>query len=876
MVFQARWRELKKAGWTSKLPTGLSVNFTYLKPGKAIKDVKGEDAFVGEEALMKYLDKIDLNALRAKKQARRDGSANAARRRNAAKAASIAIPDTAESSRVHTPAGRLLDHSPDNSLTRQTQASPPVSILGPESTPRPSVPQTPEALQPVSPHDTTYSPGSNGDHFDSSIEDVNHVAANDDPREFALLESDAENDDGDDKDQPGDTTDDGEVQLPVSPEMRFDDRLLSSLGGMESVASGIVPGNFLKEMGVNGWSELASHTPYDYLQEPYQPRSAGSMQEDYPHLYSGHSGPTSRALAAASTPSRALFYFFQPQLWEDIAAESTDYFLASIDERVEGQHAKQVARERKHREYKAKSREAIRKDVLKAPPIEARELCVFIGLLVARSIVPNKEKLANHWKTREEGAIPHGCFDRFTTHDGFMHISRNLHFSPNDDPAAKEDRAWKLRSVIDALHERFAAGFTPPAIIAFDEAMLSSHSTFNRLRVYIKDKSHKWGTKLIMLCCSTTACCIRILRKKERAGQTSSTDLNSGPAAVARNLQQVFGPTAPPTGQMRLVVMDRFYSSVPLSMQLLIMLIPKKKKGDKKKPPKIPKNRPKNIDRGTFIVAESLHVPAMRVLRWWDTRAVHLLCTGGSVQPGLVVRRDVMSGEQHEVACPRVVKDYQTYMGGVDVHDQLRLQRYLLQLCIMYKKYYKGLFLGLVDLAIINAYIVFNAARAASGHPKMSHELRLELCQLRDKDWEILSTNASFQPTPSKEPNARSAHRAGHKPLLNNEWRPGNNNQGRKRRTRVCKVCSLLKDTSSARGGDSSTYCSTCTLQTMSKKSMARRVFLCEKKRHTMKGELRSCFDIWHKCWSNGALAPAPQQGGRDRSVLGLRRGTKV
>ncbi|KAK1930143.1 hypothetical protein P3T76_014376 [Phytophthora citrophthora] len=103
------------------------------------------------------------------------------------------------------------------------------------------------------------------------------------------------------------------------------------------------------------------------------------------------------------------------------------------------------------------------------------------------------------------------------------------------------------------------------------------------------------------------------------------------------------------------------------------------------------------------------------------------------------------------------------------------------------------------------------------------------------------------------------------RPLLNGEWRPGNN-QGQKRRTRVCKVCYLRKDTSSARGGDSSTYCSTCTLQPLSKKSMARRVFLCEKKRHTMKGELRSCFDIWHKCWSNGALAPAPQQGGK-RSI---------
>ncbi|KAK1930145.1 hypothetical protein P3T76_014378 [Phytophthora citrophthora] len=219
---------------------------------------------------------------------------------------------------------------------------------------------------------------------------------------------------------------------------------------MESIASGIVPGNFLKEMGVNGWSELALHTPYDYLQEPFHPRSAGSVQEDYPHLYSGHSGSV-------------LFYYLQPQLWEDITAESTDYFLASIDERVEGPHAKQVARESKHREYKAKSREAIREDVLKAPPIESRELCVFIGLVIARSIVPFKEKLANHWKTREEGAIPRGCFGRFMTRDRLMYISRNLHFSPNDDPAAKKERAWKARPVIDALQERFAAVFTPTA-----------------------------------------------------------------------------------------------------------------------------------------------------------------------------------------------------------------------------------------------------------------------------------------------------------------------------------------------------------------------------------------------------------------------------
>lgn len=47
-----------------------------------------------------------------------------------------------------------------------------------------------------------------------------------------------------------------------------------------------------------------------------------------------------------------------------------------------------------------------------------------------------------------------------------------------------------------------------------------------------------------------------------------------------------------------------------------------------------------------------------------------------------IARRDKLSGEQREVACPRVVKDYQTFIGGVDVHDQLRLQRYVSISCM--------------------------------------------------------------------------------------------------------------------------------------------------------------------------------------------------
>lgn len=342
------------------------------------------------------------------------------------------------------------------------------------------------------------------------LADANLVEASDDPRVFVTFDSDAENDDGDDESE--DHLEDisgADIQLPGPPQLRFDGDLVSAVGGMANIASGSLSDTFLKMMADTGWSDVATTTPYEYLQQPYEPRPATAMYDDYPNLYKGASGPTDKAIRAAATPSGAFFYFMQPDLWESIAEETNTYFREHIDERVDGLHAKQVVRERKNTGYKSKSKEKLRNELESSADITPRELCVFLGLLIARSIVPNKEKLAHHWRTTDEGAIPRGCFGFFMARNRFMHLSRNLHFSRNGDERAATDRAWKLRPVIDALQNRFAAGYTPPSIMAFDEAMLPSRSTFNRMRVYMKDKPHKWGTKLFMLCCSTTAYCIR-------------------------------------------------------------------------------------------------------------------------------------------------------------------------------------------------------------------------------------------------------------------------------------------------------------------------------------------------------------------------------
>lgn len=103
-------------------------------------------------------------------------------------------------------------------------------------------------------------------------------------------------------------------------------------------------------------------------------------------------------------------------------------------------------------------------------------------------------------------------------------------------------------------------------------------------------------------------------------------------------------------------------------------------------------------------MARLLDVPSMAALSWVDTKSVHILSTGAALCEVSVARR-TRGGAVSSVRCPRVVADYHHMMCGVDRHDQFRLQIYSLQTSFRFQQCYKGLFLGLLDLAMVSAYV---------------------------------------------------------------------------------------------------------------------------------------------------------------------------
>jgi hypothetical protein len=214
------------------------------------------------------------------------------------------------------------------------------------------------------------------------------------------------------------------------------------------------------------------------------------------------SGPSLEVLELADSPLDLFLYFMPRKLWRKIARESNRYRDQNLVVRVDKMYENQKM-------PRKKTKDELMERESKVPDVQPHEILRCIGLLLARMLNPHRHHLYDHWATTSTGAVPAGTFGRFMPRNRFAFVMSNLHFTNNGDTRAAKDRAWKVRSVIDALQHTFRRGYRNPSVIAFDEAMIPTTNKFNPTHQYLKNKPHKWGTKLFMTCCASTAYCLR-------------------------------------------------------------------------------------------------------------------------------------------------------------------------------------------------------------------------------------------------------------------------------------------------------------------------------------------------------------------------------
>ncbi|KAE9175133.1 hypothetical protein PF004_g26476 [Phytophthora fragariae] len=431
----------------------------------------------------------------------------------------------------------------------------------------------------------------------------------------------------------------------------------------------------------------------------YDPAKFGP-DPTYADLYSGDYGPSNSVMPVADDQLALLFYFMPPKLWIQVAAESNCYHKQSISLRL-----RSIRSQQRRNGGEVEELGEIRRRLSEVPAIMPHEVLRVIALLIAQMLVPICKGIAAHWSTKQVGALPTNRFNLFIMKNRFFHVMGYLHFSNNKSPKASVGRAWKIRSVVDVLQRTFARGYWTPPVISFDEATLPSRSpttlpgSSTRTSPQVGYEGVRRG--LIEVYCGA----------KTHLQTPAPKDNNTGEAAVLRNMNALCPPSH--TSPWRLVVTDRFYTSVKLALELL------HRRFDITGTIKTDRSGYAKDVVTTKDFKTNKQIPQLTAAMWVDRTPVDLLSSGGSRKNSTVMVR--VECVMRPVPAPELVRDYHRWMGGVDIHDQLRMQRYSIQGGYKSRKYYKTLFLGLLDMALVNAFIVFRHHRNVNNQRPAKH-----------------------------------------------------------------------------------------------------------------------------------------------------------
>ena len=106
----------------------------------------------------------------------------------------------------------------------------------------------------------------------------------------------------------------------------------------------------------------------------------------------------------------------------------------------------------------------------------------------------------------------------------------------------------------------------------------------------------------------------------------------------------------------------------------------------------------------------------MLALAWKDKRNVVMISTWHNSMQNM--RRKVKNNVE-QFRKPVVICDYNKHMGWVDVSDQYISSYSFIRKS---KKWWRKMFFWLLEVAVVNSFILYNLSAVANQKPKLSHK----------------------------------------------------------------------------------------------------------------------------------------------------------
>uniref|UniRef100_A0AAV2KBW4 PiggyBac transposable element-derived protein domain-containing protein n=1 Tax=Knipowitschia caucasica TaxID=637954 RepID=A0AAV2KBW4_KNICA len=376
---------------------------------------------------------------------------------------------------------------------------------------------------------------------------------------------------------------------------------------------------------------------------------------------------------------------------------------------------------------------------------------------------------------------PGACWDMHSSYDlpfpsaamsrnTFMRMCRSLHLCSMEDDARNQalrgtphyDRLAKVRPLYELMVTACRDNYHPNINISIGERMVASKARI-ALKQYVKNKPTKWGYKLFVLADSDTGYtwnCFMYEGKASLSGKGLSYD-------SVMSLLNMDG-----LGSGYHLYVDDFYTSPHLFRDLFARHIGAcgAIKTNRIGFPRTSSNNLSRVDpRGSvrwIRENELLFVKRKGTREQVFCSTLHTMFSGDAAQRP----RSLLY-----VPLPAAIKDYRSHMGGVDLSDAL-----IGYFTVLHRtsKWYRTLFFHFLDIAIVNASVLYNATHA---------DRKLSQLQFRE---ELISQLYQYESpsTAAKRAQTQSSASA-HIPLFFNQGKDIDRATAATVGRRRCKLC---------------------------------------------------------------------------------------
>ena len=302
---------------------------------------------------------------------------------------------------------------------------------------------------------------------------------------------------------------------------------------------------------------------------------------------------------------------------------------------------------------------------------DKHEITVFIGIVLYMGVL-SLPAIEDYWSTY----IRVAQVADFMSSKRFRLIRSLLHFNNNEASAGTTDRFFKIRPVFAAITKQFLKVKATPTQ-SVDEVMVTYKGTRSgNLRQYIQNKPDKWGYKLFCRASIDGFIHDIIMYQGESTFPTHHTQLIPEESELLFSTKTVLllAKTLKNPSQ-NAIYADNYFTSIELVERLRdnmgcryvgtarnnrVGYAPLKETKDMDK---------KAVPRGEYDYCSSNNVLA---LRWKDNKVVTVLSSDAGFEPVQTVKHyDRTAKKKVAIPCPKVVKEYNGKMGGIDKSDML-------------------------------------------------------------------------------------------------------------------------------------------------------------------------------------------------------------